>query len=163
MHLLIFLIAEIELIASSNVLCTKHPQNAPWWMLESRGLSSEAHLTIPNLRPAEALWLSFSTRLYVLLTKRNEQTPCPNMLHHSERVGLSYRINRGGVEGVEGCCWRRGCTAQWRISLHGFTTINNKCENQWECALMGQWSKGDRTAVGLQVAAPHVWTPGIQV
>lgn len=132
MHLFIFLslhlfpIAEIELIASPNVLCAKYPQNAPWSMLESRGLSFEAHLTIPNLCPAEALWLSFSTRLYVLLTKRNEQTPCPNMLHHSERVGLSYRINRGGGGG---CCWRRGCRAQWRISLRGFTTINNKCEN----------------------------------
>lgn len=50
---------------------------------------------IPNLCPAEALWLSFNIRLYVLLTKWNEQTHWPNMLHHTERVGLSYRINNG--------------------------------------------------------------------
>lgn len=63
---------------------------------------ASAHHAIPNLRPAGALWLSFNISLYVLLTKWNEQTHCPNMLHHTERVGLSCRINKGGLAaGVE--------------------------------------------------------------
>lgn len=74
------------------------------------------------------------------------------MLHHTERVGLSYRINKGG--GVKARHWSRGCTAQWRISLPALTTINKNMEakchensardagDAWRAGVTGQWSTG---------------------
>lgn len=64
---------------------------------------ASAHAAILNLcraKKKKVVWLSFSISLYVLLIKWNEQTHCPNMLHHTERVGLSYRINKGRKGGI---------------------------------------------------------------
>ena len=93
------------LIFCSGLNINTHTKINPTWsvFLAPRGLSLWQVHTLPysiyvvqrKKKKKKVVWLSFSISLYVLLTKWNEQTHCPNMLHHTERVGLSYRINKG--------------------------------------------------------------------
>lgn len=97
-----------------------------------------------------------TSAFYVLLTEWDEQIHCPNMLHHTERVGLSYRINKVW----ELAAWSKGCTTQWRdisdLLLQQSTRIYRaKCQENsgtvvWACGGSSDGAVEHRGKVGYR-------------